>query len=70
MPPAGKQTFQISIYELQTEQRSVRKRGVEVQLTPTEYDILEKLMTSTNHPVSHANLLNKSWGAEYQDERE
>lgn len=64
------QGLRIGIYELQAARRSVKKRGVEVQLTPTEFDLLTTLMTSAGRPVAHAKLLSKVWGAEYEDERE
>lgn len=72
IPPESSldQVLQIGIYELHMARRSVKKRGVEVQLTPTEFDLLAILMTSAGQPVAHAKLLSKVWGAEYRDERE
>ena len=67
---APDQSLQIGIFELQPARRLVRKRGHEVQLTPTEFDLLAYLMTHAGHPVPHAKLLSTVWGPEYRDERE
>lgn len=60
----------IGIFELQPARRTVKKRGEEVRLTPTEFDLLAYLMSHAGHPIPHARLLSNVWGAEYGDERE
>lgn len=69
-PNASEQTIQIGIFELNPGRRMVKKRGQEVRLTPTEFDLLAYLMTHAGHPILHAKLLSTVWGAEYGDERE
>ena len=49
------------------ERREVRAGDRLVHLTPTEYRILEVLLRNANHVVTHAQLLEHAWGAEYSD---
>ena len=62
--------FHVGIFELIPSRRVMKKRGKEVRLTPTEFDLLAFLMTHAGHPITHAKLLNSVWGAEYGEERE
>ncbi len=70
--PVGtpEQAIEIGIFELHPERRLLRKRGQEIALTPTEFDLLRLLMASAGRPVAHARLLKEVWGAEYREERE
>ena len=70
VPGASEQLIHVGIFELSPERRLVRKRGSEVRLTPTEFDLLAYLMAHAGHPIPHARLLSSVWGAEYGDERE
>lgn len=56
--------------ELDVGRRTVKKGGVEIRLTPTEFDLLAYLMAHAGHPVLHPKLLSSVWGSEYSDERE
>lgn len=60
----------VGIFEMSPSQRTIRKRGEEVHLTPTEFDLLSYLMTHAGHPILHSKLLSSVWGPEYGDERE
>jgi two-component system KDP operon response regulator KdpE len=60
----------VGVFELMLERRLLRKRGQEIRLTPTEFDLLASLMTHAGHPMMHAKLLSTVWGPEYGDERE
>ena len=60
----------IGIFELHPARRLVKKRGKEIRLTPTEFDLLAYLMVHAGHPILHAKLLSSVWGSEYGDERE
>ncbi len=64
------QPIVVGIYELHPGRRVLKKRGQEVRLTPTEFDLLAYLMTHAGHPILHHKLLSSVWGAEYGDERE
>ena len=47
--------------------RIVSIKGAEVQLTPTEYEILRVLVTSAGKVLTNRQLLQKVWGAGYND---
>ena len=64
------ETIFVGIFELIPARRVIRKRGHEVRLTPTEFDLLAFLMTHAGHPVLHAKLLTSVWGSDYGEERE
>ena len=70
VPGGSEQLIQVGIFALSPERRLVSKRGDEVRLTPTEFDLLAYLMSHAGHPIPHAKLLSTVWGAEYGDERE
>jgi two-component system KDP operon response regulator KdpE len=39
----------------------------EIQLTPTEYDLLRVLVTYAGRVITHSQLLHKVWGEGYED---
>ncbi|MDQ6695649.1 MAG: response regulator transcription factor [Chloroflexota bacterium] len=48
----------------------VRREGEPVHLTPTEFGLLEQLVTNPNKTLTHRMLLQRVWGSEYRDEAE
>src|SRR5258707_14181616 len=48
----------------------VRLHGEEVRLTPTEFALLEQLVTNADKLLTHRVLLQKVWGPEYGGEAE
>ncbi|MHB8104182.1 MAG: response regulator [Dehalococcoidales bacterium] len=48
--------------------RLITVSGHEVQLTPTEYELLRVLVTHTGKVLTHHFLLREVWGAEYGEE--
>ena len=50
--------------------RRITVRGREVQLTPTEYDLLVHLAINAGRVLTHRALLQAVWGPEYGDETE
>jgi len=42
--------------------------GQEVQLTPTEYDLLRVLVTNAGKVITHRQLLRQVWGVAYEQE--
>jgi two-component system KDP operon response regulator KdpE len=56
--------------ELDPADRTVRKAGAEVRLTPKEFDVLHHLMARAGLPVTHAKLLAAVWGPEYSQQVE
>jgi two-component system KDP operon response regulator KdpE len=49
------------------EARSVRLAGDAIHLTPTEYNLLARLVRSAGRVVTHRQLLADVWGAEYTE---
>lgn len=56
--------------EIDLSARIVKKRGEEVRLTRTEYDLLRTLATNAGKVLTHRELLQAVWGPEYGDETE
>jgi two-component system, OmpR family, KDP operon response regulator KdpE len=48
--------------------RLITVAGLEVQLTPTEYELLRVLVTHAGKVLTHHFLLREVWGAEYGEE--
>jgi two-component system KDP operon response regulator KdpE len=49
-------------------QRMVRVNGAEIQLTPTEYDLLRALVLHAGKVLTHRQLVREVWGgAHYED---
>ncbi|HEO98877.1 MAG TPA: response regulator transcription factor [Epsilonproteobacteria bacterium] len=44
------------------------KKGVALNLTPTEFNLLKYFMTHPNQVLTHANVLKEVWGVGYQNE--
>ena len=49
--------------------RRVERSGIEVHLTPREFDVLQLLMTHAGRPITHARLLTALRGPDYGNER-
>lgn len=54
--------------EIDFARRSVRVRGVRVELTRTEYALLRELALNANRVLLHQDLLTAVWGPEYRDD--
>jgi two-component system KDP operon response regulator KdpE len=67
-PPPGTQRF--GELEVDLDGHVVRQSSVEVHLTPTEFALLEQLVTNPGKVLTHRMLLQRVWGAEYGDESE
>ncbi len=50
--------------------RQVTVAGKEIELTPTEYNLLQEFVLNSDKVLTHAYLLNKVWGPEYRKEKE
>jgi two-component system, OmpR family, KDP operon response regulator KdpE len=62
--------LQIGDLELNLEDRLLRKRGTEIRLSPTEFDLIACLFRHHGGPVTHSRLLRTVWGPEYGGEVE
>ena len=69
-PPVMEEMIQVGIFELHPARRLLTKRGKEIRLTPTEFELIAYLISHAGHPVLHAKLLSSVRGPEYGDERE
>jgi two-component system, OmpR family, KDP operon response regulator KdpE len=56
--------------EIDVDRRLATKSGVEIHLSPTEFDLLAYLMRHQGSPVLHSRLLQAVWGPEYGGELE
>ncbi|KMP74574.1 Uncharacterized protein BCZB5J_06465 [Bacillus cereus] len=52
-------------FRLNLQQERLYRKGVVIDLTPTEYIILRCLMENQGKPISRDELLNKIWGVNY-----
>jgi two-component system, OmpR family, KDP operon response regulator KdpE len=56
--------------QIDFERRLVRKENKELRMTPTEFNLLQFLVTNAGKVVTHRQLLQKVWGPEYGSETE
>ena len=70
MPSDPKEASRLSIGDitLDSNERNTYKKGVPVDLTAREFDLIELLMRNAGHVYSRENLLDIIWGYEYQGE--
>ncbi len=54
--------------EVDLENRRVIVRGEEVQLTPTEYDLLRLLVTHAGKVLTHNQIIREVWGPTYLEQ--
>jgi two-component system KDP operon response regulator KdpE len=60
--------FKSGTLEIDFAHRQVFVNGNEVHLTPTEYDLLNCLVSHRNKVLTHRQLRAKVWGPEYADD--
>ena len=61
-------TFNFSNLEVDLVRRLVKVNEREVQLTPTEYELLKVLVVHAGKVLTHKHLLIEVWGQQYADE--
>ena len=62
LPQAAEACFRSGKIEVDLAARIVRKNGVEVKLTPTEYALLRLLAVHAGKVLTHRQLLTEVWG--------
>jgi len=67
-PAAEEPVFAVDDLAVDLARREVRLGGREVQLTPTEYDLLRVLVTHAGKVLTHRQLLREVWGMGYEQE--
>jgi two-component system, OmpR family, KDP operon response regulator KdpE len=60
--------YKIDDLEVDLVRRRVLLAGVEIQLTPTEYDLLRLLVTNAGKVLTHRQILRQIWGAGYVEQ--
>jgi two-component system KDP operon response regulator KdpE len=68
VPAAEEPVFVMDDLAVDLARREVRLGGREVQLTPTEYDLLRVLVTHAGKVLTHRQLLREVWGVGYEQE--
>jgi two-component system KDP operon response regulator KdpE len=61
-PQSAKAIFRTGKIEIDLAARIVRKNGIEVKLTPTEYSLLRLLVVHAGKVLTHRQLLTEVWG--------
>ena len=56
--------------EVDLSKRIVKRRGEDIRLTRTEYELLAYLVSNAGKVLTHRDLLHNVWGPEYGEERE
>ena len=56
--------------ELDIAQRALRKNGIDIHLSPIEFDLVLYMMQHPEVPLEHTKLLRAIWGPEYGQEFE
>ena len=64
---ANEPVFESNGLSVDFARRLVTVNGQEVQLTPTEYDLLKILVTHAGKVITHRQLLRQVWGEGYDD---
>lgn len=64
----GEPVFRVGELEVDLALRRVLLAGREVQLTPTEYDLLRLLVTHCGKVLTHRHILREIWGSAYLEQ--
>ena len=64
-PEGESDTMRIGDIELDPARRTVKKLGHRVHLTPTEFDLVQQLMSHAGRPIRHSRLLAAVWGSRH-----
>ena len=63
-------TIKAGDLEMDVPKRRLWRKGEDIHLSPTEFDLLAFMMQNTGAPLTHAKLLRTVWGPEYGGELE
>ena len=67
-PSSDQPVFVSGKLKVDLARRLVQVNNVEVQLTPTEYDLLKLMVTHAGKVLTHQQILRQVWGMGYADE--
>ncbi len=65
---APEPVYRIDELEVDLGRRRVTVRGQELQLTPTEYDLLRLLVVHAGKVLTHSQILKQIWGIAYMEQ--
>jgi two-component system KDP operon response regulator KdpE len=68
IPQGTVPVYRVEGLEVDLEHRRVVAQGKEVQLTPTEYDLLRLLIASAGKVLTHNQILRQIWGPAYLEQ--
>jgi two-component system KDP operon response regulator KdpE len=60
--------FEVDGLKVDLAHRQVLVNGVEVDLTPTEYELLRQLVRNAGKVLTHRQMLHETWGVAYEAE--
>lgn len=66
--PAVEPVYRVDLLNVDLARRTVSVAGHDLQLTPTEYDLLRVLVTNAGKVMTHHQLLRQVWGMGYEQE--
>jgi two-component system response regulator MprA len=64
-PPHGGDVLRFADLELEPERRQVRRQGRELELTPTEFALLELFLRNPERVLAHEEIFRKVWGFDF-----
>ena len=67
-PEMGEPAISVDGLEIDLAARAIRREGVEIHLTPTEFELLRVLVRNRGRLMTHRALLVEVWGVEYEDD--
>ena len=65
--PGGDVPIRVDDLEIDLARRIVRRAGSPVHLTPTEWDLLQELVSHDGRTLTHRQLFHKVWGQSFGD---
>jgi two-component system KDP operon response regulator KdpE len=68
LQPASEALFELRDLAIDLANRRVTVKGVEISLTPTEYDLLRVLTTNAGKVLTHQYILRTVWGLGYEED--
>jgi two-component system KDP operon response regulator KdpE len=67
-PAGASSVYRTGDLEVDLERRRVRANGRDVDLSPTEYDLLKAFVAHPDRVLTHGMLVHQVWGPEYGEE--
>ena len=68
LPQSPEPVYKVDGLEVDLEHRRVFAQEKEIQLTPTEYDLLRLLVTHAGKVLTHNQILRQMWGPAYMEQ--